>query len=143
MRFALFVAAMNASYKAVLCFLRRVIGSSDRINAPIAGFIAGLCCAIDGNKRRKFLLMMILPRLADSTYALSESRNLISSYKYGAIALWTIVNVTNMYVRAFEVDCMNDALRRGFDKLSFQNDGSTNYSILQEMMRLSNNDRIA
>ena len=74
--------------------------------------------------------MMILPRLADSSYSLGESRNLITHYKYGAVALWTIINVINMYVRAFEVDCMNDALRRGFDNMSFQNDGSTNIASL-------------
>lgn len=46
MMFALFLALMNSSYKLVLCFLRRFI-KSDKIIAPIAGFLAGLWSILD------------------------------------------------------------------------------------------------
>ena len=46
LRFAIFMALMNFTYKFVLCFLRR-FKISDKINAPIAGFIAGLMSYID------------------------------------------------------------------------------------------------
>ena len=50
-RFAMMLALMNASYKFWLCFLRRFI-KSERIIAPIAGFIAGLFSIFDAQKRR-------------------------------------------------------------------------------------------
>ena len=51
LRFALFLAVMNASYKLALCFLRRYL-KSDKLAAPIAGFIAGLFSALDIKARR-------------------------------------------------------------------------------------------
>lgn len=50
-RFALFVALLNSVYKAVLCLLRRFC-KSDKINAFVAGFIAGLTMIIDNKERR-------------------------------------------------------------------------------------------
>ena len=46
LRFALFLTLMNSSYKFILCFLRRYL-SSDKMIAPIAGFIAGLFSILD------------------------------------------------------------------------------------------------
>ena len=46
LRFALFLALMCATYKAVLCFMRRVM-KDDRLNAPVAGFFAGLFVMLD------------------------------------------------------------------------------------------------
>ena len=45
-RFALFLTLMNSTYKFLLCFLRRYM-SSDKMIAPIAGFIAGLWSILD------------------------------------------------------------------------------------------------
>ena len=50
-RFALFLALMNATYKMMLCILRR-FQNNDRHSAPIAGFIAGLWSILDVKKRR-------------------------------------------------------------------------------------------
>ena len=50
-RFALFMALMNATYKTVLCVMRR-LKFDDKINAPVAGFIAGLLSYLDAAKRR-------------------------------------------------------------------------------------------
>ena len=50
-RFALFLAVMNAVYKLVLCILRRFI-KKDKYCAPIAGFIAGLASYLDAKARR-------------------------------------------------------------------------------------------
>ena len=50
-RFALFLALMNATYKMMLCILRRYY-NNDRKSAPIAGFIAGLWSILDVKKRR-------------------------------------------------------------------------------------------
>jgi len=44
--FALFASLMNVVYKIVICTLRR-INKDDRINAPIAGFLAGLMAILE------------------------------------------------------------------------------------------------
>ena len=64
-RFAIFLALMNTSYKFLLCFLRRYI-KSDKIIAPIAGFIAGLFSILDVQKRRQFLTCLLLSRFCDT-----------------------------------------------------------------------------
>jgi hypothetical protein len=60
-RFALFVACMNAIYKAVLCFLRRFI-KDDKKNALIAGFMSALSLLIDTKDRRIFIALIIFSR---------------------------------------------------------------------------------
>ena len=64
-RFALMFALMNTTYKLLLCFLRRYI-NSDKIIAPIAGFIAGLFSILDVQKRRQFLTSLLLSRFFDT-----------------------------------------------------------------------------
>jgi hypothetical protein len=72
-RFALFMAAMNALYKFFLCILRRIF-KSDKLAAPIAGFIAGLTSAMDVKSRRELFLILLLSRLTDTTYSMAEDR---------------------------------------------------------------------
>ena len=84
---------MNGVYKLVLCVLRRLL-KSDKWAAPIAGFLAGLCCYIDGKDRRKFLMIVLLARLTDTVYSMGESRGLVKRYDYGAVWLWCISNVS-------------------------------------------------
>ena len=79
LRFVLFAAAMNGTYKTVLCFLRRIL-NSDKIAAPIAGFMAGLCCMIDTDKRRRLILMLLLTRLTSVSFSMGEARNLVKEF---------------------------------------------------------------
>ena len=50
---------MNAVYKFVLCIMRRFI-KNDKINAVVAGFLAGLMSRLDVKSRRQFLLILLL-----------------------------------------------------------------------------------
>jgi len=50
--FALWLALVNASYKLILCSLRRVFKTDDTYSAPIAGFIAGLFSFLEAKSRR-------------------------------------------------------------------------------------------
>ena len=76
LRFVLFASALNGTYKSVLCFLRRIL-NSDKLAAPIAGFMAGLCCMIDTDKRRRLILMLLMTRLTDVTFSMADARNIV------------------------------------------------------------------
>ena len=64
-RFSLFLACMNTLYKALLCIMRR-FNKNDKINAPIAGFLAALSIAMDTKSRRMFIAVMMVARLLDT-----------------------------------------------------------------------------
>ena len=57
LHFAAFLALMNFTYRFVLCLGRRVFGKftnfPDRFAAPLAGFLAGFCIKIYGNKAQR------------------------------------------------------------------------------------------
>lgn len=95
------MALMNGVYKLVLCVLRRLL-KSDKWAAPIAGFFAGMCCYLDAKDRRKFLMIVLLARLTDTVYSMGESRGLCTRYEYGAVWLWCISNMSQMYCMGFE-----------------------------------------
>ncbi|CAO3647514.1 unnamed protein product [Cunninghamella blakesleeana] len=62
--FALFLSTFLSSYKGILCLMRRLRGtkdpSDDRLNAFIAGTVAGLSLLIDPDKRRRQSIMLYL-----------------------------------------------------------------------------------
>lgn len=62
--FALFLSTFLSSYKGVLCLMRRIRKSADpnadRLNAFVAGAVAGLSLIIDKDKRRRQSIMMYL-----------------------------------------------------------------------------------
>lgn len=93
LRFAVFMAIMNASYKLLLCFLRRYL-KSDKLAAPIAGFIAGLASAIDAKSRRQFATILMLSRLSDTLLSMAETRGYARRITYGEVLIWVICNVT-------------------------------------------------
>ena len=57
--FALFLSTFLSSYKGILCLLRRY-SSSDRLNAFVAGSVAGAALLIDKDHRRRQSIMMYL-----------------------------------------------------------------------------------
>ena len=75
LRFAFFMALMNSSYKFILCLLRRY-NISDKIAAPIAGFIAGLSIKIDVKHRRIFIMMLLMSRVLDTMVNLMYANGL-------------------------------------------------------------------
>jgi hypothetical protein len=92
LRFALFLAVMNASYKLVLCFMRRYL-KSDKLAAPIAGFVAGLFSGLDVQARRQFATVLLLSRLSDTLYSMAEVRGYARRISYGEVLIWVICNV--------------------------------------------------
>ncbi|KAF7731948.1 hypothetical protein EC973_007779 [Apophysomyces ossiformis] len=58
--FALFLSTFLSSYKGILCSLRRLRQTDDRLNAFLAGTVAGLALILDRNKRRRQSLMLYL-----------------------------------------------------------------------------------
>ncbi|CDS07992.1 hypothetical protein LRAMOSA01941 [Lichtheimia ramosa] len=62
--FALFLSTFLSSYKGILCLLRRFRKnhdpSADRLNAFIAGAVAGMALFIDKDKRRRQSIMLYL-----------------------------------------------------------------------------------
>ena len=75
-RFALFMALMNFTYKFVICVMRR-FQISDQINAPVAGFLAGLMSYLDVPKRRQFLTCILLSRFFDTSIMMSRDRDIV------------------------------------------------------------------
>ena len=105
-RFALFLAVMNAVYKFFLCILRRLL-KSDKLAAPIAGFLAGLASAIDLKSRRELFLVLLLSRLTDTAYSMAEDRGYARRIKYGEVLAWVFCNMTQQYAMGLENDIMN------------------------------------
>ncbi|ORX61843.1 hypothetical protein DM01DRAFT_1331315 [Hesseltinella vesiculosa] len=62
--FALFLSTFLSSYKGILCLMRRLRGTtdaaSDRLNAFVAGSVAGLSLVIDPDHRRRQSIMLYL-----------------------------------------------------------------------------------
>ncbi|KAG0174947.1 hypothetical protein DFQ28_003628 [Apophysomyces sp. BC1034] len=58
--FALFLSTFLSSYKGILCGLRRLNSKDDRLNAFVAGSIAGSALILDRDKRRRQSIMLYL-----------------------------------------------------------------------------------
>ena len=83
---------MNAVYKFSLCILRRIL-KSDKLAAPIAGFLAGLTSIIDIKNRRKFLMILLLSRASDCTFNLAKSRGIARNLSYGELIVFFVSNI--------------------------------------------------
>ena len=105
-RWAVFLALMNATYKFFLCIFRRIF-KSDKMAAPFAGFLAGLTSAIDVKSRRELFLVLLLSRLTDTTYSMAEDRGYARRIKYGEVLVWVFCNMTQQYAMGIENDIMN------------------------------------
>ena len=106
LRFALFFALMNTVYKFVLCMLRRVT-NSDKFNALIAGFIAGLMSRIDVQRRRSFLLILLLSRFCDLSFTMAENLGAVSRVKNGELFVWVLCSVFQQYGFGIEQNIVN------------------------------------
>ena len=68
LKFALMVALMNATYKAVLCIVRHLVKEKpDRIGAALGGILAGLWISlIESKGQRNFIACLVISRLVDT-----------------------------------------------------------------------------
>ena len=93
MKFALFLSSMNAVYKIVICTLRRFL-KSDKLAAPIAGFLAGLCIALEEKSRRTLMTVLFLGRVADISYSMGEARGLCYRFAFGSVLVYMVGNMS-------------------------------------------------
>ena len=64
-RFAMILALISSSYKAILCSLRK-IGFSDKTAAPLAGFLSALWAHFETKWRRNLYAVLLLSKAIDS-----------------------------------------------------------------------------
>jgi hypothetical protein len=115
--FTLFLALMNSAYKLILCTLRRYI-KSDKVIAPIAGFIAGLFSILDQQKRRQFLTCILLSRFFDSAVKVTVDRQVAPVVPYFEVYTWFLCAITQQYVCSYEVDCLNKGVHKFLNRWS-------------------------
>ncbi len=70
-KLALFAGLLNATYKAVLCLVRRCYRAdqtkrANQVAAPIAGFLAGMNLVFENKFRKEYLTIIALSRLVDT-----------------------------------------------------------------------------
>lgn len=92
---------MNAVYKFVLCVLRRIF-KNDSINAPIAGFFAGLVSYMELKSRRELLTALMMCRVFDTTYNIADEHNMAIHVPYGPVLLYVLCNVPQQYCMTYE-----------------------------------------
>lgn len=128
-KFVLFIAAMNGVYKIVLCTLRRLF-KTDKLAAPIAGFIAGLCCAIDSDKRRRLLLVLLLTRLSDVCFSLGEVRGLCPNLNSMNFSMFLILSTFCQYFFFCEGDCLDNKLYKFVKQHVLVHKPDTNFHLI-------------
>ena len=97
---------MNSVYKFLLCYLRRYI-KSDKIIAPLAGFIAGLFSLIDVQKRRQFLTCLLLSRFCDTFVKMGVEKQFLPEVKNFEVHIWFLCAIMQQYICSYETDCLN------------------------------------
>lgn len=93
-KFGLFSAVFSCSYKLILCTLRRLGSKSDKVNAPIAGFLSAWSLAIEARGRKQILLVLVLCRAVDSLLNIGEEKGIsIAPPKVKYVLLFMIANL--------------------------------------------------
>ena len=142
LRFVLFAAALNGTYKSVLCFLRRIL-NSDKLAAPIAGFVAGLCCMIDTDKRRRLILMLLLTRLTDVSFSMGDARNIV---KQAGEYSWLLIFITSVFAQICymsESDCIDPKLFNFVKWATKTHEAGSNFKMLIAGSNAAVNKRIS
>ena len=121
--FALFLAMMNATYKMVLCFLRRYL-KDDKLSAPIAGILAGLWIGLENKNRRAFMAVLLMSRMFDAQTRLHLDKKRLPEIPYFNIAIWTLCIFMQQYSFSYESDCVNPGVYKFLSKWGarFEND---------------------
>ena len=104
----------NSSYKFLLCLMRRLGSKSDKVNAPVAGFISACSLAIDGNSRRELITVLTMSRAVDASLTLGETNGVIPTLKYRNLLLWLIANTFLQSAMGFNQSILNGGLRKFF-----------------------------
>jgi len=111
LRFALFWSLMSTVYRLILCLLRRIL-KTDKLAAPIAGFIAGLMSIIETPGRRKFYTILILSRFVDTAFRMVEYRKVVHIIPNFEVFLFIMGSISQCYAMWAENDIMNQGQLR-------------------------------
>ena len=113
--FALFMAMINATYKVVLCFLRRYL-KDDRLSAPIAGVLAGLWIGLENKNRRALMAVLFMSRMFDTQTRLHLDKKHLPEIPYFNLVIWTFCILMQQYSFAYESDCVNPGVFKFLSK---------------------------
>jgi len=99
-KFSLFVALFGFVYKACLCLFRRIAlkfcgteAETDRLAAPLAGFVAGFTLSLDSPFRRQFVAVLALSRFIETSLNLAEGHETIPKVAYKDFYMWLAANL--------------------------------------------------
>lgn len=110
-KFATFLALMNASYKLVLCLLRRKI-KNDKINSVIAAVLSAQWIVLEPKKRRQFMTALLLSRALDTQKTLILNHGIISEVPYFNVMIWSLCAIMQQYAFSYEMDCLNPGVKK-------------------------------
>lgn len=105
-KFALFLALMNATYKALLCTLRRFV-KDDRFNSVVASVLAAFWISMEPQKRRFLLIILLFSRMLDTCTRFTINHKICQSQKYFNVFIWALCSVMQQYICCYERDCLN------------------------------------
>lgn len=117
LKFALFTALVNATYKALLCALRRLI-KDDRVNTLVASVMAALWISMEPKNRRILLTVLLLSRSIDISTRMAVNHQVVYEYKHFNVFAWLMISLVQQYVCAYEKDCLNPSHWRLLQKWS-------------------------
>ena len=73
-RFAIVLALINSVYKATICYFRRIL-KNEKLAAPFAGFLSGLCLFLDVEWRRNLYAVLMVSKMVDALMTMSINRS--------------------------------------------------------------------
>lgn len=120
-KFALFVTIFSFTYRAALCFIRRLVIwvnaktnrkiKPDKVAAPLAGFIAGLSLALDSVFRRQFVAVLAMSRFLEAGLSLAEGKQAVPKVWQRDLWLWIGANLLTQYFLSCEKDLLNGSIK--------------------------------
>lgn len=103
---------MNATYKFVLCFLRRY-HKNDGHNTLVAAVLAGLWIGLEPKRRRHLLTILMLSRALDCQQRLIVDRGLSKEIPHFNVLIIIFCAVMQQYTFSYERNCVGP----GWDKI--------------------------
>jgi hypothetical protein len=98
--------------------MRRFVSHSDRLNAPIAGFIAALTCIFEVKSRRQLFTVLMMSRSISMGIQAGETNEIIPKVHNKGIWLWVITNVITQTQFALQSDILNPGIKKFYTNWS-------------------------
>lgn len=98
--------------------MRRLGSKSDKVNAPVAGFVSALSLAIDSGSRRELMTVLMMSRAVDATFNIAEADGVIPKLTHRNLILWVIANTFLQSAMGINQGILNGGLRKFFQTWS-------------------------